>query len=214
MSWWRNRLVPTRYRYAIGPRAQAGPLLGHYASHSSVAESPRAAEATVCDEAMLAAFATDPGPPSELIRLSEHRSYVSRHRAILARPEPVPSQCTCRSTRSSGDDPGGTAPRAATLSWGSWLVLRAPQRRLEHSAQQPSAVARREVPLVLTRRRWSKFLHFSAFSNTWRPTPAGSMRPSPTQRGCRPPCWRPGSPAAGWQARSPRERCTAMSGPV
>src|SRR6266581_4444246 len=37
---------------------------------------------------MLAAFATDPGPPSELIRLSEHRSHVSRHRAILARPEP------------------------------------------------------------------------------------------------------------------------------
>src|SRR6266545_281040 len=37
---------------------------------------------------MLAAFATDPGPPSELIRLSEHRSHVSRHRAILACPEP------------------------------------------------------------------------------------------------------------------------------
>src|SRR2546427_5426831 len=37
---------------------------------------------------MLAAFATDPGPPSELIHLSEHRSHVSRHRAILARPEP------------------------------------------------------------------------------------------------------------------------------
>jgi hypothetical protein len=42
----------------------------------------------MCDEAMLAAFATDPGPPSELIHLSEHRSHVSRHRAILARPEP------------------------------------------------------------------------------------------------------------------------------
>src|SRR2546426_11423714 len=37
---------------------------------------------------MLAAFATDPGPASELIRLSEHRSHVSRYRAILARPEP------------------------------------------------------------------------------------------------------------------------------
>jgi len=28
------------------------------------------------------------------------------------------------------------------------------------------------------------------------------------------PCWRPGSPAAGWRARSPRARCTARSGPV
>src|SRR5713101_4453442 len=37
---------------------------------------------------MLAAFATAPGPPSELIHLSEYRSHVSRHRAILARPEP------------------------------------------------------------------------------------------------------------------------------
>src|SRR6266705_289782 len=129
---------------------------------------------------MLAAFATDPGPPSELIRLSEHRSHVSRHRAILARPEPeflCNALVAIRAVAAMIPEELRHALRHCRGAHG-WS-----SRRLSAASNiPPNNHPLSHVAKYRSRPDPSSLVQTSAlseFSNTWRPTPAGSMRPSP-----------------------------------
>src|SRR5439155_26634539 len=116
---------------------------------------------------MLAAFATDPGPASELIRLSEHRSHVSRYRAILARPAPEflrNALVAIRAIAAMIPEELRHALRHCRGAHG-WSSRRLSAASSIPPNNHPLSHVASTAP-VLTRRRWSKFPHFSEFGNT------------------------------------------------